>query len=79
MSIRRIELFETEGKQFPTLAAAIDYHEGLIEEFLRKTPGFLDMHVKFRTGFVQHVIDQRLALAKLLSYESPRDDDENDD
>lgn len=72
--IERIEAFVTRGKQFNSVKQAIQYREGLIEEFLRKLPGFQAMAAKSRVEFVQSIIDRRHELADLLQYEPPHDD-----
>lgn len=68
MTIKRVEVFETKGKQFPTIAKAVEYRENLVEEFLRKTPGFQDIPGSQRIAFVAHILENRAALTDLLDY-----------
>lgn len=74
--IERIEAFVTKGKQFQSIKGAINYREGLIEEFLRKSPGFQTMAAKSRVEFIQSIIDRRRELADLLEYDVPQDNDD---
>jgi hypothetical protein len=61
------------GKQFPTLAKAIEFREGLIEKFLRETPGFQDIPAKSRIDFVGSIIFRRNELIELLNYNDKAD------
>ena len=74
MSIRRVFVYKTKDKQFPTMTAAVDYREGLVEEFLRKSPGFNELPVKQRVAFVRHILDNRKFLTDLLDYQNADDD-----
>jgi hypothetical protein len=74
--ISRVQVFETKGKQFPTLKKAIDFREGLIEEFIRKLPGFDQMRHKDRIAFIQSIIDNREVLVDLFDYNEILDEDE---
>lgn len=76
--IRQIEMYETKGKQFVSLKSAVAYREGLIEEFIRKLPGFEDVAAKKRIAFIQAIIDQRKSLIDLLDYETSIKDDNDD-
>lgn len=74
--ISRVQVYETKGKQFPTLKKAIDHREGLIEEFVRKLPGFDQLRHKDRIAFVQSIIDSRKVLIDLLDYNDVLSDDD---
>lgn len=69
--IERVERFVTLGQEFKTAEKAIEYREGLIEEFFRKLPGFDSIRAKDRIAFIQSIIDQRHNLKKLLDYDYP--------
>lgn len=69
--IERVERFVTLGQEFKTAEKAIEYREGLIEQFLRKLPGFDSIRAKDRIAFVQGIIDGRKEFRKLLDYEYP--------
>ena len=72
--IERVEVFQTKGQTFPTIAKAVEYREGLIEKFLRVLPGFDSLRAKDRINFVQSIIDQRKALIDLLDYDVPTEE-----
>lgn len=69
--IERIEVYKTKGKVFDTANKAVEYREGLVDEFFRSTPGFQDLRAKERIAFIQSVLDRRDVLIDLLSYETP--------
>lgn len=73
--IKRTVVYETKGKQFPTVAKAVEYREGLIEAFLRGIPGFQDIPMRQKIPFVQYVLDNRAALSELLNYDLEDCDD----
>lgn len=76
--IRSVQVYQTKGKQFDRYSDAVKHRENLIEEFLRKLPGFQDMPAKARIDFVQSIIDRRHDLIDLLSYDDkPEDDNDN--
>lgn len=75
--IRQLVVYETKGKQFPTVKKAIDFREGLIEEFIRKLPGFDQLRHKDRIAFVQSIIDNRKVLTDLFDYDIPKDDSDD--
>ena len=77
MSIERTVVFVTNGQQFPTLRKALDYREGLVEQFMRECPGFQDVPLKRRIAFVQHVLENRARLRSLLDYSSNADSDDD--
>jgi hypothetical protein len=66
--IECVEVFETKGKQFRTLRAAIEYREELIVNFLRGLPGFTDMPAKSRLAFFEGILANRAHLSDLLDY-----------
>ena len=72
--IERVERFVTKGQTFDTLQKAIDYREGLVEEFLRKSPGFQDIRAKDRVAFVQSILNRRQELIGLLDFDSKAED-----
>jgi hypothetical protein len=43
MSIKAVTVYETKGKQFRDFEQAVNHRENLIDEFLRKLPGYQDM------------------------------------
>lgn len=61
-------VYVTRGKQFPRLADAIKYREGLIDEFFRMSPGFGEMRARDRIAFIQSIIDRRGELMDLLDW-----------
>jgi len=75
MTIKRVVVFETNGKQFPSVAKALDYREGLVERFLAAAPGFQDMPAKQRVPFVQHILNNRSVLRALLNFSGEGCDD----
>ena len=66
--IKSVVVFETKDKQFPTIEKAIEHRENLIEEFIRKLPGFETMSPKAHISFVQAIIDNRKVLTDLFNY-----------
>lgn len=68
--IKATTVYETMGKQFRHHDQAIDYREGLIEEFFRKSPGFDTISAKKRLEFIQYIIDSRDHLRNLLEWET---------
>lgn len=74
--IQRVLVYETKGRQFPSVKKAIEHRENLIEEFVRKLPGFDQLRHKDRIAFVQAIIDNRKVLTDLFDYDIPKDDDD---
>jgi hypothetical protein len=74
--IKQVVVYQTKGRQFPTLEAAQDHRENLIEEFIRSLPGFDTMRARDRITFVQSIIDRRKELLNLLQYDLENDDEE---
>jgi hypothetical protein len=68
MSIEAVTVYRTKGKEFDRFERAIEYRENLVEEFLRKSPGFQDMPYKSRIAFVESIITRRAELIALLNY-----------
>ena len=68
--IRRVEVYETRGRQFPSLQSAVSYRENEVEAFLRTLPGFQSMPARERVEFVRNIIEQRQRLRDLLDFEA---------
>jgi len=77
--IKRIQLYEADGKHFPTIAKAVDHLEGKVEAFCRTIPGFQDVPLKRRIAFVQFVLDNRVKLRELLNFTDEAVCDDYDD
>jgi hypothetical protein len=58
------------------LQAAIDYREGLVEEFLKKTPAVAFVQHSDWINFVQSILDRRKELINLLDFNSEIDEDD---
>ncbi len=76
--IQLVEVYETKDKQFRTMKAAIQHRENLIEEFIRRLPGFNGMPPKDRIKFIQAVIDNRKELTDLFDYDLLKDTDDDE-
>ena len=70
MTIERVERFATKGQVFDTAEKAINYREGLVEEFFRRLPGFDGLIAKERIQFIQGILDGRDRLRDLLDFSS---------
>jgi len=75
MSIERVDRFVTNvggvHKEFKTPGDAIEYRESLIEQFMRRLPGFDTMAAKKRIPFMESLLHQRHELMALLDYHYP--------
>lgn len=69
-------VYVTSGKQFDTLQKAIDYREGLVDEFLSSAPGFYELRHSKRIDFVQYILDNREQLIGLLSFGNYSEEEE---
>jgi hypothetical protein len=79
MTIKSRVVYETAGKRFDTFDKAVEHREGMVEELLRKLPGFSDIHpYKKRIEFVQAVLDRRDTIRELLDFDSKRPANESD-
>jgi len=76
--IKSVVLFETKGKQFPTLKKAIEHRENLIAQFVEKLPGFETISPKGRIKLMQAIIDNRKALIDLFDYNEELSEDDDD-
>ena len=68
MKIEELTVYQTNGKQFLTLKAAMDYREDLVEQFLRTVPGFQDIPASKKIAFVDAILQNRKTLAELLDF-----------
>lgn len=66
--IQSVRVYRTKGKQFEQFKAAVNYREDLIDEFLRKLPGYQDMPAKSRIAFMEGILSGRKVLLDLLDY-----------
>lgn len=76
--IKAVTVYETKGQQFASLDKAVQHRENLIDEFLRKLPGYQDMPARSRVAFMQGILDNRATLRDLLNYSTERPKSEND-
>lgn len=61
-------MYVTRNQAFPTFEKAIEYREGLVEEFIRNLPGFQDIPAKKRIEFISVLLNNKEALRDLLDY-----------
>jgi hypothetical protein len=75
MSIKAVTVYETKGKQFRDFEQAVNHRENLIDEFLRKLPGYQDMPAKSRIAFMDGILAGRSKLMDLMNYDDKRPDE----
>ena len=74
--IESVRVYRTRGKQFERFEEAVQHRENLIDEFLRRLPGYQDMPAKSRIAFMTEILSRRQELRDLLNYDDKIEDDD---